>query len=92
LSEPRTNPHNEAKVSIFHFLKSRETTLEKSKIQTTAPAQKSAITGKFKLLTAVKTYSYCPNKTRIKLPEIHGKIIAQIATAPHKKRYRQVGS
>ena len=37
------------------------------------------------LFTAFKTGLYAPKRTKIKEPEIPGKIMAQIAVAPAKK-------
>lgn len=40
----------------------------------------------FNSCTAFSTKSYLPISSRMKLPEMPGRIIAQIATAPHRIR------
>ena len=60
-------------------------TLEKDKSPITAPAIKTPIVNRFLSFTAPKTVSYDPISNKIKLPEIPGKIIAQIAIIPETK-------
>ena len=55
-----------------------------------AHIQKIQIVTISRFLTANIIVSYIHNNTSMKLPEIHGKIIAQIAIAPQIKVHRQV--
>lgn len=51
-------------------------------IPATAPTAKSSRTPSRNSLTACKMYWYFPSSSRMKAPEIPGRIIAQMATAP----------
>ena len=39
-----------------------------------------------RLLTALSTYSYLPSSTRINAPEMPGRIMAQMASAPLRNK------
>ena len=71
-------------------MNSQESTLENSTIPITAHAAKIQIVTKSFSVTAVKIDSYSHNNNNMKLPDIPGKIIAQIAIAPQMKVHRQV--
>jgi hypothetical protein len=71
-------------------LNSQERTFENKISQITAHAQKIKIVEISKFLTASIIYSYIQSNTSMKLPEIPGKIIAQIAIAQQIKIYGQV--
>ena len=53
---------------------------------TTAPKATRAKVRKSRWFTAPRTYSYFPMRTRIKEPEMPGRIMAQMATAPLRMR------
>lgn len=61
---------------------SHESRCEKLMIPATAPTAKSSRTPSRNSLTACKMYWYFPSSSRMKAPEIPGRIIAQMATAP----------
>lgn len=71
-------------------MNSQESTLENSTIPITAQIAKIQIVIKSLSVTAVKIDSYSHNNNNMKLPDIPGKIIAQIAIAPQMKVHRQV--
>ena len=50
-------------------------------------ARKIRITGILNAVSALSTKRYSPSKSRIKLPDIPGRIIAQIAIQPQRKMY-----
>ena len=58
---------------------------EKAIIPRIAPTAKVARTGMLKSVTAFIIKAYLPIRRRIKLPDIPGRIIAQIAIAPEMK-------
>jgi hypothetical protein len=66
-------------------LNSQERTFENSISQITAHAQNMQMVVISKFFTANIIFSYIHSNTSMKLPEIHGKIIAQIAIAPQMK-------
>ena len=84
------NPVNDAKVNILKCLNNQERILENNTIQTIAPITNIHIVVISKFLIASIIVSYVHSKTSMKLPEIHGKIIAQIAIAPQIKIHRRV--
>jgi hypothetical protein len=71
-------------------LNSQERTFENSTIHITAHAQKIHNVVMSKFFTANIIVSYIHSNTSMKLPEIPGKIIAQIAIAPQMKVHHQV--
>lgn len=83
------NHVNEASVTILKCLNSRDNTLENNTIQIIAHAKNMHIGSISKFLIANIIASYSHNKTSIKLPEIPGRIIAQIAIAQHAKIYNK---
>ena len=54
-------------------------------IPITAPAANVAITGMFRVVNELSMNSYLPISSNMKLPDIPGSIIAQIAMAPEMK-------
>ena len=82
------NHVNEARVIILKCLNSRDNTFENNMIQITAHAKNIHIGNISKFLIANIIVSYSHKRTNIKLPEIPGSIIAQIAIAQHIKRYK----
>lgn len=73
------NPVKEANVAILYFLNSRDNILENNTIPIIAPAIKIIIGTISKFLIASIIVSYIHNNTSIKLPDIQGNIIAQMA-------------
>ena len=71
-------------------MNSQESTFENKIIPITAHAAKIQIVVISLSVTAVMIASYSHNNNNIKLPDIPGKIIAQIAIAPQIKVHRQV--
>ena len=66
-------------------MNNRESTFENSTIHITAQAAKIQIVAISKFLIANIIVSYIQSNTSMKLPEIPGKIIAQIAIEPQMK-------
>jgi hypothetical protein len=71
-------------------LNSHESTLENNTIQIIAQAAKIQIVTMSKFFIASIIVSYIHSNTSMKLPEIHGKIIAQIAIDPQMKVHHRV--
>ena len=71
-------------------MNSQESTFENSTIPITAHAAKIQIVVISKFLIANIIVSYIHSSTSMKLPEIPGKIIAQIAIDPQMKVHHQV--
>jgi hypothetical protein len=71
-------------------LNNQERTFENKIIHITAQTAKIQIVVISKFLIANIIVSYIPNNTSMKLPEIHGNIIAQIAIDPHINVHHQV--
>ena len=71
-------------------MNSRESTLENNTIQITAQTAKIQIVTISKFLIANIIVSYIHSNTSMKLPEIHGKIIAQMAIEPQIKVHHRV--
>jgi hypothetical protein len=69
-------------VAILYFLNNQDNILENKTIQITAPAKKIKIGTISKFLIASIIVSYIHSNTSMKLPDIHGNIIAQMAIAP----------
>jgi len=84
------NPVKDANVAILYFLNSRVNTFENNIIQIIAHNKKINIVTISKFLIARIIVSYIHNNTSIKLPEIHGRIIAHIAMAPQIKTHHHV--
>ena len=84
------NQVNDARVAILKCLNNHDNALENRIIQIKAPAKNIQIVPISKFLIASIIVSYIHSNTSIKLPEIPGRIIAQIAIEPHKKVHRQV--
>lgn len=76
------NPVNDANVAILYFLNNQDNMLENRIIPITAPAKKIKIGTISKFFIANIIVSYIHNNTNMKLPDIPGNIIAQIAIAP----------
>lgn len=83
-------PVNDANVAILNFLNNQDNTLENNTIPITAPAKNIKIGTISKFLIASIMVSYIHNSTNMKLPDIQGNIIAQIATAPQINVHRHV--
>ena len=88
--EPSINPVNDANVAILNFLNSQDNTFENNIIPIMAQAKKIKIGTISRFLIANIIVSYIHSNTNMKLPEIPGKIIAQIAIAPHMNIHHQV--
>ena len=71
-------------------MNSQESILENNTIQITAHAAKIQIVTISRFLIASIIVSYIHSNTSMKLPEIHGKIIAQIAIDPQMKVHHRV--
>ena len=71
-------------------MNNQERMFENRTIQITAHAQKIQIVVMSKFLMANIMYSYIHSNTSMKLPEIHGNIIAHIAIAPQMKVHHHV--
>ena len=71
-------------------MNSHERIFENNTIQIIAQAAKIQIVTKSKFLIASIIVSYIHSNTSMKLPEIHGKIIAQIAIDPQMKVHHRV--
>ena len=71
-------------------MNNQESTFENKIIPITAQAAKIQIVAMSKFFTASIIVSYIHSNTSMKLPEIPGKIIAQIAIAPQMKVHHQV--
>jgi hypothetical protein len=84
------NPVNDANVAILYFLNSQDNILENNTIPITAPAKKIKIGTISKFFIANIIVSYIHNNTSMKLPDIQGNIIAQIAIAPQINVHRHV--
>ena len=79
------NPANTAIVISWNLRRANDNTRENVVIPIAAPAINTNITGTLNVLTASMIYKYFPSNTKIKLPEIPGKIMAQMAIAPQRK-------
>ena len=84
------NPVNDANVAILNFLNNQDNMFENSIIPIAAPAMKIKIGTISKFFTANIIVSYIHNSTSMKLPDIHGNIIAQMAIAPQINVHRHV--
>ena len=73
-------------VRLWYFFNSHESRWEKEIIPVNAPASSTAITEILASFRAFRINWYLPSNKRIKLPEIPGRIIAQIARAPERNR------
>ena len=71
-------------------MNNQERIFENNIIHITAQTAKIQIVVISKFLIANIIVSYIPNNTSMKLPEIHGNIIAQIAIDPHINVHHQV--
>jgi len=71
-------------------LNNHESTFENNTIQIIAQAAKIQIVTISTFLIASIIVSYIHSNTSMKLPEIHGKIIAQIAIDPQMKVHHRV--
>ena len=71
-------------------MNSHESTLENNTIQIIAQTAKIQIVTMSKFLIASIIVSYIHSNTSMKLPEIPGKIIAQIAIDPQMKVHHRV--
>jgi hypothetical protein len=72
------------------FLKSQDNTFEKAIIPIAAPAMKTSRTNMSRFPTASRINLYIPSNTRMKLPEMPGKIMAQMAIDPDRKMNHHV--
>ena len=84
------NPVKEANVAILYFLNNQDNILENNTIPITAPAKKIKIGTISKFFIANIMVSYIHNSTSIKLPDIQGNIMAQMAIAQQIKVHRHV--
>ena len=71
-------------------MNNQERIFENNKIQIIAQAAKIQIVTISRFLIAFIIVSYIHSNTSIKLPEIHGKIIAQMAIDPQMKVHHRV--
>ncbi len=76
-------PIRTRRVCFSYFPISQCRNFEKATMPITQPRAKTRSTGMFSSLTAFMMNSYFPSRTRMKLPEIPGRIIVQMAMAPH---------
>ena len=90
--EPMMKPARTMRVSLCQRARSQWRNFEKPRIPTTAPTRNTQrirkLLAKFPLKRPVMTpmmYSYLPRIRRMKLPEMPGRIIAQMAMAPLRK-------
>ena len=79
---PKTKPNKKYKVLHLSFENKNFTTWLTTTTPTPAPNTNGIKLTKSKFLTSSTTYSYIPNITKIKLPEIPGKNKAKIAKNP----------
>lgn len=78
-------PVSTARVILRKCFNAYDKTREKLVIPMHAPAPNTSITFISNVFTASMIKKYFPSNTNIKLPDIPGRIMAQIAIAPHKK-------
>ena len=71
-------------VILWYLASIHDSKLENATIPIAAPERKIRIIGISKLDMAVIINRYLPSSSRIKLPEIPGSIIAQMAIAPDR--------
>ena len=83
--EPSIKPVSTASVMLRKCTSAYDKIREKEVIPIQAPAPNTAITTTSSVFTASIMKKYLPNSTRMKLPEIPGRIMAQMAMAPHRK-------
>ena len=83
-SEPNMKPVNTANVILRKCFNAYERTREKEVIPIKAPTKNTNKTVISSVLTASIIKKYLPNSTKIKLPDIPGNIIAQMAIAPQR--------
>ena len=84
-NDPNIKPVSTAKVIFLKCFSAYESTREKVVIPIQAPAPNITMIFISSVFTASIIKKYFPSSTNIKLPDIPGRIIAQIAIAPHKK-------
>ena len=75
-------PISTATVTSCQRLSSHDSRCEKEMMPAAAPTAKIAMTGMFRSPTACMIYWYFPSSNRMKAPEMPGRIMAQMATAP----------
>lgn len=83
-------PVNDANVAILNFLNNQDNILENNTIPTIAQAKNINIGTISRFFIANIIVSYIHNNTSMKLPDIQGNIIAQIAMAPQINVHRHV--
>ena len=84
------NQVNDANVAILNFLNSQDNILENNTIPIIAQAKNINIVTISRFFIANIIVSYIHNNTSMKLPDIQGNIIAQIAIAPQINVHRHV--
>src|SRR5690606_34270845 len=92
LREPSIIPVKSARVTSWNRLSIQLRKWEMESKPTTQPQAKTKRTEKCRDFTAARMGAYIPMTSRIKLPEIPGRIIAQMAIIPLKKRVKRVTS
>lgn len=75
-------PISTATVTSCQCLSSHDSRCEKLMMPATAPTTKITMTGIFRSPTACMMNWYLPSRSRMKAPEMPGRIMAQIAMAP----------
>ena len=82
-------PISTATVTSCQCLSSHESRCEKEMMPAAAPMTKTTITGMFRSPTACMRYWYLPSSSRMKAPEMPGRIMAQMAMAPESMMNHQ---
>lgn len=75
-------PISTATVTSCQCLSSHDSRCEKEMMPAAAPTTKITMTGMFRSPTACMIYWYLPSSSRMKAPEMPGRIMAQMAMAP----------
>lgn len=89
---PIIKPVKNIRVKSRNLRSNHDNRCEKDSKPITQPDKNSANVSTWKPFTAANTGAYIPINNKIKLPEIPGKIIAQIAIAPANSVLMAVGS
>ncbi|MNG24613.1 hypothetical protein D3C84_1093600 [compost metagenome] len=85
-SEPSIKPVRNASARSRQRTSSQRRRPAKLTIPTRQPLANRTSTGRSRLFTAPRMKGYSPSRTRMKLPEIPGRIMAQMAMAPAQNR------
>ena len=89
-SEPAIRPIRSATVRSWWCRKSQLTRRAKLMMPMKAPSATRNRIRKFRSLTAANTSRYFPSRSRMKEPEMPGRIMAQMAMAPLSTKNHQV--